>query len=292
MTIEIVDFPIENGGSFHSFLYVYQRVTINHGLTPPMENGFQMGLPLVYLTPFMLMGIPWNNGISPSTLRHHGLTPPMDNGIPNNNGIFPSTMGDLQVMSGDVDSLVQVVSQAENSSFQELFPSSQVPLECCTCMMLYGISLKSESSKLHQASKLEFCVVGVFFFDDCWILTGQLWDVGWLWWLNWKSHTIPTIPWVSSEFLQVYHQFREFRYSLFQESLAAESDSSDLTLIVQRVGFSMTRTAPFFSPWLFWWPSLRFRAPLPDLPLSRVSRGRLLMAWPILGPWSLHNIID
>ena len=168
MTIEIVDFPIENGGSFHSFLYVYQRVTINHGLTPPMENGFQMGLPLVYLTPFMLMGIPWNNGISPSTLRHHGLTPPMDNGIPNNNGIFPSTMGDLQVMSGDVDSLVQVVSQAENSSFQELFPSSQVPLECCTCMMLYGISLKSESSKLHQASKLEFCVVGVFFFR--WLL--------------------------------------------------------------------------------------------------------------------------
>ena len=27
MTIEIVDFPIKNGGSFHSFLYVYQRVT-------------------------------------------------------------------------------------------------------------------------------------------------------------------------------------------------------------------------------------------------------------------------
>ena len=26
MTIEIVDFPIENGGSFHSFLYVYPRV--------------------------------------------------------------------------------------------------------------------------------------------------------------------------------------------------------------------------------------------------------------------------
>ena len=26
MTIEIVDLPIENGGSFHSFLYVYQRV--------------------------------------------------------------------------------------------------------------------------------------------------------------------------------------------------------------------------------------------------------------------------
>ena len=26
MTIEIVDLPIKNGGSFHSFLYVYQRV--------------------------------------------------------------------------------------------------------------------------------------------------------------------------------------------------------------------------------------------------------------------------
>ena len=29
MAIEIVDFPIKNGGSFHSFLYVYQRVTSN-----------------------------------------------------------------------------------------------------------------------------------------------------------------------------------------------------------------------------------------------------------------------
>jgi hypothetical protein len=29
MTIEIVDFPIENGGSFHSFLYVYQRVYVS-----------------------------------------------------------------------------------------------------------------------------------------------------------------------------------------------------------------------------------------------------------------------
>jgi len=26
MAIEIVDLPIKNGGSFHSFLYVYQRV--------------------------------------------------------------------------------------------------------------------------------------------------------------------------------------------------------------------------------------------------------------------------
>ena len=27
MTIEIVDFPIENGGSFHSYVNVYQRVS-------------------------------------------------------------------------------------------------------------------------------------------------------------------------------------------------------------------------------------------------------------------------
>ena len=26
MTIEIVDLPIENAGSFHSFLYFYQRI--------------------------------------------------------------------------------------------------------------------------------------------------------------------------------------------------------------------------------------------------------------------------
>jgi len=28
MAIEIVDFPMKNGGSFHSFLYVYQRVLL------------------------------------------------------------------------------------------------------------------------------------------------------------------------------------------------------------------------------------------------------------------------
>ena len=33
MAIEIVDLPIENGGSFHSFLYVYQRVR-----TPPSNS--------------------------------------------------------------------------------------------------------------------------------------------------------------------------------------------------------------------------------------------------------------
>ena len=30
MAIEIVSFPIKNGGSFHSFLYVHQRV--HHGV--------------------------------------------------------------------------------------------------------------------------------------------------------------------------------------------------------------------------------------------------------------------
>ena len=29
---KFVDFPIKNGGSFHSFLYVYQRVTTDNGI--------------------------------------------------------------------------------------------------------------------------------------------------------------------------------------------------------------------------------------------------------------------
>jgi hypothetical protein len=29
MTIEIVDFPIKNGGSFHSYVNVYQRVNLS-----------------------------------------------------------------------------------------------------------------------------------------------------------------------------------------------------------------------------------------------------------------------
>ena len=33
MAIEIVDFPMNNGGSFHSFLYVYQRVSIANART-------------------------------------------------------------------------------------------------------------------------------------------------------------------------------------------------------------------------------------------------------------------
>ena len=33
MAIEIVDLPIENGGSFHGFLYVYQRVTLSQNPT-------------------------------------------------------------------------------------------------------------------------------------------------------------------------------------------------------------------------------------------------------------------
>ena len=30
MAIEIVDFPIKNGGSFHSYVNVYQRVPYGH----------------------------------------------------------------------------------------------------------------------------------------------------------------------------------------------------------------------------------------------------------------------
>jgi hypothetical protein len=35
MAIEIVDLPIENGGSFHSYVNVYQRVSpIEHDVNP------------------------------------------------------------------------------------------------------------------------------------------------------------------------------------------------------------------------------------------------------------------
>jgi len=35
MTIEIVDFPMKNGGSFHRFLYVYQRLMPLKGSATP-----------------------------------------------------------------------------------------------------------------------------------------------------------------------------------------------------------------------------------------------------------------
>jgi hypothetical protein len=37
MAIEIVDFPIENGGSFHSYVNVYQRVFIVHFQKHPIS---------------------------------------------------------------------------------------------------------------------------------------------------------------------------------------------------------------------------------------------------------------
>jgi hypothetical protein len=45
MAIEIVDLPIKNGGSFHSFLYVYQRVShlkpTKTGFSPSLSHGSQ-----------------------------------------------------------------------------------------------------------------------------------------------------------------------------------------------------------------------------------------------------------
>ena len=38
MAIEIVDFPMKNGGSFHSFLYVYQRVSTINVLGPVLTT--------------------------------------------------------------------------------------------------------------------------------------------------------------------------------------------------------------------------------------------------------------
>ena len=47
MAIEIVDFPIKNGGSFHSYVTVYQRVNpINIPLNP-IKPPFSYGFPMV-----------------------------------------------------------------------------------------------------------------------------------------------------------------------------------------------------------------------------------------------------
>jgi len=40
MALEIVDLPIKNGGSFHSFLYVYQRVDMFHRKIPQASTAF------------------------------------------------------------------------------------------------------------------------------------------------------------------------------------------------------------------------------------------------------------
>jgi hypothetical protein len=43
MAIEIVDFPIKNGGSFHCFLYVYQRVLlVTHANSRTLASSFWM----------------------------------------------------------------------------------------------------------------------------------------------------------------------------------------------------------------------------------------------------------
>ena len=48
--VEIVDLPIENGGSFHSFLYVYQRVKKNWCSSPTAQ---------LIPTPVLLPGSRW-----------------------------------------------------------------------------------------------------------------------------------------------------------------------------------------------------------------------------------------
>ena len=48
MTIEIVDLPIENGGSFFSFLYVYQRVNLDFPMVFPMVFPCSYGFPMVF----------------------------------------------------------------------------------------------------------------------------------------------------------------------------------------------------------------------------------------------------
>ena len=54
MIIEIVDFPMKNGGSFHSYVTVYQRVYHNlwvclKMLCTPKPNGFADHYPYFFM---------------------------------------------------------------------------------------------------------------------------------------------------------------------------------------------------------------------------------------------------
>ena len=80
MTIEIVDLPIENGGSFHSFLYVYQRVNLDFPmvflwfflwffLCKWFSYGFPMVFPMVHHAPSTPLQSLWHLG--PSNRDRH-----------------------------------------------------------------------------------------------------------------------------------------------------------------------------------------------------------------------------
>ena len=61
MTIEIVDLPIENGGSFHSYLYVYQRVhDVDHGYDRPAKKPLRLR-PTWFLPVVSQGNLPWRN---------------------------------------------------------------------------------------------------------------------------------------------------------------------------------------------------------------------------------------
>ena len=77
MAIEIVSFPIKNGGSFHSYVNVYQRVTIKprHSVVPGtfqalVRRGFRALHPGVDL----LLENPWKTyRMGPPPVKKVGL---------------------------------------------------------------------------------------------------------------------------------------------------------------------------------------------------------------------------
>ena len=83
MAIEIVDLPIKNGGSFHSYVNVYQRVT-----TMTLWTNYQPEATIGY--PYELIGIARSLGICWVSLRQRFQGPGTESGY---DGYGPMAMG-------------------------------------------------------------------------------------------------------------------------------------------------------------------------------------------------------
>ena len=160
--------------------------------------------------------------------------------FPINHGRPPSDVrGCRFTCAGGVSSREQFVSGALS-----VIPSTT------RVLYLYDVVLDLPEKWVFQTSSSFqtriLCGWSFFFFDDCWILTGQLWDVGWLWWLNWKSHTMPTIPW---DFSKSTITFASFVTLCFK---------NQLQLSLTRQIFSTNRAACGFFMFFQWPGQLHF----------------------------------
>jgi len=72
MTIEIVDLPIQNGGSFHSYVNVYQRVGIHSARAQHLQPGDSRVAenPRKSARLWRAVARSFQNGIRPSAVRY------------------------------------------------------------------------------------------------------------------------------------------------------------------------------------------------------------------------------